>query len=86
MGKRESLQGTRGVLEYDPGAVGNFHYREVLGLVALASSEQAVLEVNVYTELVGRAQMTNTDETQVALVFIIKIHPGIAAVSLAAPD
>ena len=44
--KRKGL-GTRGVLEYNPGAVGRFHYRLVLGLVALASSEQTVLEVKV---------------------------------------
>ena len=37
-----------------------------MGLVALASSEQTVLEVNVYIELAGRAQMMNTDEIQVA--------------------
>ena len=30
--------------------------------MALASSEQTVFEVNVYVELVGGAQMTNTDE------------------------
>ena len=34
--------------------------------MALASSEKTVLAVNVYVELVGRAQMTNTDEIEVA--------------------
>ena len=29
------------------GKIGNFHYRQVLGLVALAGSEQSVLEVDV---------------------------------------
>ena len=38
----------------------------MLGLVALASSEQTVLEVNICIELVGRAQVMNTDEIQVA--------------------
>ena len=42
------------------------NYRQVLGLVSLASSEQTVLVVNVCGELVGRAQMTNEDDTQVA--------------------
>ena len=41
-------------------------FKPALGLVALASSEQTVLEVDVYAELVGRAQMTNTDEVQEA--------------------
>ena len=64
--QRERVLGTRGVLEKDPGAAGHFHYRKVLGLVELASSEQTVLEVNVRVELVGRAQMTNTNEIQEA--------------------
>ena len=46
MRQRERVLGTREVLELDPGAVGHIHYRQVLGLVALASSEQKVLEVN----------------------------------------
>ena len=47
MRQRERVIGTRGVLEEDPGTAGHFHNRPVLGLVALASSEQMVLEVNV---------------------------------------
>ena len=43
-----------------------FYYRKALGLVALASSEQTVLEVNVYVQLVERDQMTKKDETQEA--------------------
>ena len=49
--------------------VGHLHYRQVMGLVALASSEQTVIVVNVYIELVGRAQMANTDEIQVTPFF-----------------
>ena len=37
-----------------------------MGLVALASRQQTVLDVNVCAELVGRAQVTNTDEAQEA--------------------
>ena len=70
MRQRERGLGSRGLLEYDPGKVGHFHYRQVLGVVALASSEKTVLvlvlEVNVCVAPVGRAQMTDTDVTQVA--------------------
>ena len=61
---KKGAPGTGGVLEYGPGAVGHFHYRQVLGLVARASSEKTVLEAGVYVELVGRAQMTNADDIQ----------------------
>ena len=54
------------MLELDPGTAGHFHYRHVLGKVALASSEQMILEVNVCVELIGRAEMTNKDEDQEA--------------------
>ena len=49
--------------------------------MALASSEQTVLEVNVNVELVGRAQMANTGKTQGALgmFFIFCENPAQAA-------
>ena len=78
MRKREKVLGTRGVLEWDLGTAEHFHYRQVLGLVALASSQQTVLEVDVCVELVERVQMTNTDYIQVALgsVFLARpLHP-----------
>ena len=34
--------------------------------MALASSEQMALEVSVFVELVGRAQMMNSDDNKVA--------------------
>ena len=67
MRQRERALGARGVLEWDPGTAGNFHYRQVLGLVALATSEQAVFGgERIRLELVGKAQMTDTDDIQVA--------------------
>ena len=51
MRQRESVLGTRGVLEWDPGTAGHFHYRQVLGLVVLASGEQTVLEVNCHGQV-----------------------------------
>ena len=47
MRQRERALDTPGVLEQDPVTVGHFHYRQVSGLVALASSEQTALEVDV---------------------------------------
>ena len=46
--------GTRGGPDWDPGTAGHFYYRQELGLVALASSENTILEVNVGVELFGR--------------------------------
>ena len=38
----------------------------MFALVALSRTEQTVLKVNFYIELVGRAQMTDKDGAQVA--------------------
>ena len=56
-------------------AVGYFHYRQVLGPVALASSEQTVFEVTVRVSLVDRAQMADTDEIQVAPGYVFLVRP-----------
>ena len=45
--QKASEMRSRGTRIWPRGAVGNFLYRQVLGLVALLSSQQAILEVDV---------------------------------------